>query len=87
MPVGVGGTEDHVHLLVRLHPAVAVSVLVREVRGASSHLITHAVAQGEFFKWQGTYGAFTLRNDELQALKSYVVNEKQHHYGHTARSE
>ncbi len=79
LPISAGGTEDHVHLLVRLHPAVAVSTLVKEVKGSSSHLITHAVMPGEFFKWQGAYGAFSLRDDEVPMVKAYIVNQRTHH--------
>ena len=35
-PLAVGGVEDHVQLLVRLHGSVAVARLVKEVKG--SHL-------------------------------------------------
>src|SRR5689334_23948384 len=58
-PLAIGGIADHVHLLVRLHPPVAVAELAKEVTGASSHLVTHQIAPGEFFKCQGAYGAFS----------------------------
>ncbi|MBF8285961.1 MAG: transposase IS200-family protein, partial [Anaerolineales bacterium] len=38
--LAIGGMPDHVHLLVRLHTTVAVADLLKEVKGASSHLIT-----------------------------------------------
>jgi putative transposase len=87
LPIAGAGTEDHVHLLVRLHPALAVSTLVGEVKGTSSHLITHAVAPGDFFKWQGAYGAFSLRDDEVPIVKACIANQKQHHQCETARGE
>lgn len=49
-PLAIGGVADHVHLLVRLHPAVAVSILVKQVKGSSSHLVTHVLQPGKFFK-------------------------------------
>ena len=48
-PLAIGGVADHVHLLVRLNPAVAISDLVKEVKGSSSHLVTHEIHPGEFF--------------------------------------
>lgn len=51
LPLEIGGVADHV--LTRLHPTVAVAELVKEIKGASSHLVTHQVLPGEFFKWQG----------------------------------
>ncbi len=79
VPLAIGGTADHLHLLVRLHTTVSVARLAKEVKGSSSHLVTHEIAPGEFFKWQGTYGAFTLRKREVPVVKRYIENQKQHH--------
>lgn len=49
-PLALGGVPDHIHLLVELHPSVAVAVLAKEVKGGSSHLVTHERAPSEFFK-------------------------------------
>src|ERR1051326_6973411 len=51
--VAIGGMEDHIHVLVRFHPAISVSDLVKQLKGNSSHLITHRLPNGEPFKWQG----------------------------------
>ena len=68
-PLAIGGIEDHVHLLVRLHTTVTVATLVQQVKGSSSHLVTHEITPGEFFKWQGAYGAFTLRKEDVPAVE------------------
>jgi len=78
-PLAIGGMEDHVHLLVRLHPTVAIATLVKEVKGTSSHLVTHELTPGEFFKWQGGYGAFTIRKEDVPRLKAYIENQELHH--------
>ena len=79
IPLAIGGVADHVHLLVRLHTTVAVATLVKEVKGASSHLVTHVITPDEFFKWQGSYGAFTLRKDEAPVVAAYIERQKEHH--------
>ncbi len=38
---------------------VTISDLMKEVKGASSHLVTHTVAPDTFFKWQGGYANCT----------------------------
>ncbi len=78
-PLAIGGIEEHVHLLARLHTTVAIATLVKEVKGSSSHLVTHEIAPRKFFKWQGAYGAFTLRKSEVPQVKAYILNQKQHH--------
>lgn len=78
-PLAIGGVSDHLHLLVRLDPAVAVSRLVQELKGSSSHLITHEIAPEEFFKWQGAYRAFSVGSDAVPSVRKYIDNQKQHH--------
>jgi putative transposase len=79
VPLAIGGISDHVHLLVRLYTTVAVADLVKEVKGSSSHLVTHEITPGVFFKWQGAYGAFTIRKSELSKVTAYIQNQEQHH--------
>jgi len=79
IPLAIGGVADHVHVLVRLHPTIAVAELVKEIKGSSSHLVTHQILPSEFFKWQGAYGAFTLRKEDVPQVKAYIENQKQHH--------
>ena len=73
--------SEHVHLLVRFPTTVTVSTIAKQVKGASSHLITHQVAPGEWFKWQGGYGAFAVSKDDLPRVQKYIANQEEHH-GH-----
>lgn len=79
VPLAIGGIADHVHLLVRLHTTVAVATLAKEVKGSSSHLVTHEITPGAFFKWQGAYGAFTLRKEDVPTVQAYIESQKEHH--------
>jgi putative transposase len=86
-PLAIGGIEDHVHLLVRFTPSLSLAFLIGEIKGASSHLMTHAVAPDTFFKWQGAYGAFTIRKDDLSIVSAYIANQKAHHANNTLDAE
>jgi REP element-mobilizing transposase RayT len=77
--IAIGGVEEHVHLLARLPTTLAVATLLKEVKGASSHLMTHEITPGEFFKWQGAYGAFTVSKGGVNAVAEYIHNQKAHH--------
>jgi putative transposase len=81
-PIAVGGVEDHVHLLVSLDPAMNVAKLVKDVKGSSSHLMTHGLAQGSQFRWQSGYGAFSLRHDDVPTVRRYIAQQKEHHRQH-----
>jgi putative transposase len=79
MPVAIGGTADHVHLLARLHPSIPVARLVGEVKGSSSHAVTHLLARGSRFRWQRGYGAYSVSFNDVPAVERYVREQKQHH--------
>jgi REP element-mobilizing transposase RayT len=78
-PIAIGGVEDHVHVLLKLHQTAAAADLLQGMKGASSHLATHVIAPGQFFKWQGGYGAFSVCRAELQTVRRYVENQKRLH--------
>lgn len=75
----IGGTEDHVHALVRLHSTVSVAALAKAMKGSSSHLVTHMLTPGGAFKWQGTYGAFSVSPDDLEQVRTYIEYQKERH--------
>jgi putative transposase len=56
-PIAIGGISDHVHLLTGFTSTVAISELMKQVKGSSSHFINHEIKPDNFFKWQGAYGS------------------------------
>jgi len=78
-PIIIGGIDDHIHLLVSLHPNISISQLMKHVKGSSSHLMKHKITPNEFFKWQGGYGAFSVSKDDVQKIRAYISNQKEHH--------
>ena len=78
--VALGGVEDHIHLLLRMPPTHAIADLIGQIKGASSHLATHATnANGDFFKWQGAYGAFSVSPRALPTVSAYIAHQREHH--------
>ncbi len=77
--VALGGVEDHLHILIRLPASISLAEIIGQVKGASAHLVTHEVAPGEFFKWQGGYGAFSVSARNLQQACNYINNQREHH--------
>lgn len=77
--IAIGGISDHVHMLVRFPATLAVATFAKEVKGNSSHFMTHVVKPDQFFKWQGAYGAFTVSMREVEAVANYILRQKIHH--------
>jgi REP element-mobilizing transposase RayT len=81
--LAVGGTDDHVHLLVRLPPTLGVEPLVQAVKTASYNTFTTRLRPGWRFEWSSNYGAFTLAQAEVPRAMQYVRNQKALHAAHT----
>ena len=75
----IGGIEDHVHVLVDLAPTASISDLVKQMKGASSRLVNAEIRPGEFFKWQGSYGAFTVAEPDIRRVRNYIRRQEEHH--------
>jgi hypothetical protein len=52
---------------------------MRRIKGASAHLATHNLLPGEFFKWQGGYGAFSVSPRHLRRVRDYIARQREHH--------
>ncbi len=77
--IGIGGMQDHVHLLVSFPATISIANFIKEVKGSTSHLVTHRIDSDEFFKWQGSYAVFSLSEKDVPRIKSYIQNQKVHH--------
>jgi putative transposase len=75
----VGGTEDHVHLAIRLSRTVSQAALVEKVKTTSSSWIKSLGAQYEAFHWQRGYGSFSLGFSQLEVLIQNIQTQEEHH--------
>jgi putative transposase len=74
----LGGVEDHVHVLARLPTTVSVAELAKQLKGSTSHLVTHRLIGVETFKWQGGYGAFSVSKSGVPRVAGYIQNQRAH---------
>ena len=75
----INGVEDHVHLLISLHPALSLSDYVKEIKTGSSKWIKAERIFPDFTGWQDGYGAFTLSVNEKEAVSNYIKGQEEHH--------
>jgi putative transposase len=73
----VGGSDDHVHLLVSLRTTDAPAGLVRELKKASS--VWAAEKHEQLFSWQEGYAIFTVSWTLVPVLKQYIATQEEHH--------
>src|SRR5262249_31114034 len=77
--LGVGGIEDHVHILCRLSRTLTVADLVRELKRDSSKWLKTKGQELADFHWQDGYGAFSISPGHVEAVVAYVANQEEHH--------
>jgi len=75
----IGGVEDHIHLLIDLHPTVSLASLVKDLKLASGKFIKENNLFPLFTGWQEGYGAFTYSISEKDRLIEYIKNQGGHH--------
>ena len=83
----INSVEDHLHIVTHLHPTVALSDLVKDIKVASSIKIKETGWFKHFPGWQDGYGGFTYSIKEKDRLIEYVKNQEEHHKKISFRDE
>ena len=83
----INGIEDHIHIIISLHPSVSLSSLVKDIKISSSLFLKENNLFPGFSDWQEGYGAFTYSYEEVNKLIEYVKNQEEHHKNITFREE
>jgi len=86
IPEAIGGTSDHVHLLIGLRATHRLADVVKEIKVASSKWI-HQELGHKLFGWQNGYGAFTVSPLQIDGVRKYVLNQAEHHGNRTFKDE
>jgi REP element-mobilizing transposase RayT len=77
--LALNGMPDHVHIVLIMPSTVSIADLVKQLKGASAHFFNQVLQPEMPFKWQGSYGAFTVSRWDVERIVAYVKNQKRHH--------
>ena len=83
----LGGVEDHIHILMHLHPVVPLASLVKDIKLATGVYIKSRKLFRGFSGWQDGYGAFTYSIKEKARLIGEVRNQVEYHRTKTFKEE
>jgi putative transposase len=84
--LGVGGTDDHAHLLLSLPSSLPIAKAMREIKSESSRWIREECAIAGF-EWQEGYGAFSIGRSQVDATLKYIARQEEHHRKHDFQAE
>ena len=85
--LAINGTDNHVHLLVKIPTRLSAARLMNQVKGVSSLLAHTHYPDNTLFAWQDGYGVFSVGRNQTKAVIAYIANQKTHHAEHNLHPE
>lgn len=74
--LAVGGTANHLHILMSLPPRQPLSYAIRDLKANSSRWISEHSTR---FAWQEGFGALSVSPSQVSVMKNYIRNQLEHH--------
>ncbi|HEY1731337.1 MAG TPA: IS200/IS605 family transposase [Terriglobales bacterium] len=82
--LAIGGTKNHLHILLALPPAMPLAKVIQEVKGNSSKWLNQSNVK---FAWQRGYGAFSVSESKREQVIAYIAGQEEHHRKWTFEQE
>ena len=84
----INGMPDHIHMLVGIHPNIAVAAFVHDIKIATNNYMNaNRDLFPHFEKWEHGYCALTYSESEKEQVIQYIIHQKDHHRKISAREE
>ncbi|NPA90180.1 MAG: IS200/IS605 family transposase [Chloroflexi bacterium] len=77
--LAVGGTNNHVHVVLIIPPRIAVSDCIHELKRTSRHTVNQHLGLLTRLRWQKGYGVFTFGKRSLESVIEYVQHQEELH--------
>jgi len=75
--VQIGGTRDHIHILLSMSRTLTIAKVVEEAKKGSSKWMK---GEGvEVFTWQAGYAVFSVSESQKAAVVRYIERQEEHH--------
>src|SRR3990172_12321849 len=86
-PLLINGPSDHVHLLFVQPAALGLAELMEKVKANSSRWVHQHWPQRARFAWQTGYTAFSVSQSRVEAVRTYIRKQEEHHRKKTFQEE
>ena len=83
----INGIPDHLHVLFLINPQRAVTEIIKQVKGSTSHFINENNLLKQKFAWQTGYAGFSVSESAVEEVFNYILNQKSHHKKKTFQQE
>ncbi|MEI8091317.1 MAG: IS200/IS605 family transposase [bacterium] len=85
--LAINNVEDHLHMLITLHPSYSPAKLMQEVKANSAKFINESHRYTYKFQRQGGYACFSYAQSEVKNVSNYIFKQKEHHRKNTFKDE
>ena len=75
--IAVGGTDNHIHILLSLSATMPLAKAVQLLKGGSSKWLNETIKPR--FEWQQGYGAFSVSISQQDQTVAYINTQQEHH--------
>lgn len=83
----INGVEDHIHLLVGLHPTIALSDFIRDLKRSSNSWIQTSGYFPQFTSWSEGYAALSYSIKDKDRIVNYIKKQREHHKVYSFKDE
>lgn len=75
----INGTENHIHILSDLHPTVALSDYIKEIKTASNRWMKESGKFPDFVSWAEGSCVLSYSYRDKDMIVNYIKKQKEHH--------
>ena len=85
--LAIGGTSDHIHILLSMTQNISIAKAIQLIKGGSSKWINETFGSNGKFAWQEGYGAFSISVSGIDSTIAYINTQEEHHRVRTFEEE
>lgn len=75
----IGVQKEHIHVFISMRSDQNIDDVAKLLKGESSHWINSENFIKPKFSWQRGFGAFSISPSHVEAVRSYINNQDEHH--------
>jgi len=83
----INGMEDHIHILFSLHPTIALSDFMRDMKAETSKMLKRTAGFEKFTAWSEGYAALSYSLKDKEVIIRYIKSQREHHKTVSFREE
>jgi len=83
----INGHLDHMHCIISLNRDLSISKTMQLIKGESSFWCNRKNIFTSKFEWADEYYAVSVSESQIQKVKDYIANQKEHHKKKTFKEE